>query len=144
MQESSSNDVLKEAVKRLIESYRVHAIILFGSRARRDHKPWSDYDLLIIGDFKEKFLDRIGKMLEILPSKVEPHPYTLSEAMEMLKKGSPTIVDALEEGILFYSDEEFKTLRQIYEEMLRKGLGRSKVSIILPDFEENDSNSQKI
>lgn len=142
MQENSSSEILKEAVNKLRENYRIHAIILFGSRARKDHKPWSDYDLLIIADFSEKFLDRIGKLLEILPSKVEPHPYTLNEAIEMLKKGNPTFVDAFEEGILLYSDEKFELLKQIYEEMLRRGLRRSKVSIILPD--ETDLNSPKI
>ncbi|MEM0302986.1 MAG: nucleotidyltransferase domain-containing protein [Archaeoglobaceae archaeon] len=142
MQESSSDEILREAVNKLKKSYKVHAIILFGSRARKDHKPWSDYDLLIIADFKEKFLERIGKLLELLPSKVEPHPYTLSEAIEMLKRGNITLVDALEEGVLLYSDEEFEILRQIYKEMVEKGLRRSKVSIILPESEETDS--QKI
>ncbi|MEM1772124.1 MAG: hypothetical protein QXE70_10685 [Ignisphaera sp.] len=42
---------------------------------------------------------------------IELHPYTLtlSEAIEMLKKGDPILVDAFEEGIVLYSREEFKT-----------------------------------
>lgn len=125
--------MLEEAVKKLRRNYKIFAVILFGSRARKDHKPWSDYDLLILGDFKEKFLDRIGKIMETLEPKIEPHPYTLDEAIEMLKKGNPTIVDALSEGIVLYSEREFEVLKQIYEEMLKKGLRRSKVSIILPE-----------
>ncbi|MEM1513262.1 MAG: nucleotidyltransferase domain-containing protein [Candidatus Jordarchaeales archaeon] len=119
---------------KLKKNYKLIAVILFGSRARGDFKPWSDYDLLVIADFSEKYLDRVGKLLEILDSGlVEPHPYTLEEAVEMLKKGNPTIIDALSEGVILYENEEFKAIKAIYEEMVRKGLKRSKVSIVLPD-----------
>ena len=43
---------------------------LFGSVARNDFNEGSDNDITIIGDFKERFLDRIGKILEILKGKV--------------------------------------------------------------------------
>uniref|UniRef100_A0A7C4H2N0 Uncharacterized protein n=1 Tax=Ignisphaera aggregans TaxID=334771 RepID=A0A7C4H2N0_9CREN len=71
----------------------------------------SDYDTLIIADFESKYLYRIGKNLELIDSvrlNIEPHPYTLSEAIEMLKKGNPILVDTFEEGIVLYSREEFK------------------------------------
>jgi len=72
--------VLKEVVERLRREFGAKAVVLFGSRARGDWKPWSDFDLLIIADFKEKYLDRVGRVLEALgdiPIEVEPHPYTL-------------------------------------------------------------------
>lgn len=134
-----SNEVLKEVVRRLVKELNAKAIILFGSRARGDWLPWSDYDILIIADFKEDYLSRLGKVLEILsnlPIPVEPHPYTLEEAIEMLKKGSPTIVDALEEGIVLHKSEDLSKLMKTYEEMKRKGLRRSEVSIILPPNNE--------
>lgn len=40
-------------VELLKKKYNLVAVILFGSRARGDFKPWSDYDLLIIADFTE-------------------------------------------------------------------------------------------
>lgn len=46
-------------VDRILSRYKVHAIILFGSRARGDWLPDSDYDMLVVADFEEPFLDRI-------------------------------------------------------------------------------------
>ena len=134
----NNNEVLKEVVRRLVKELNAKAIILFGSRARGDWLPWSDYDILVIADFKEDYLSRLGKVLEVLsdlPIVVEPHPYTLEEATEMLKKGNPIIVDALEEGIVLHKSEDLDKLMKTYEEMKRKGLRRSEVSIILPPNE---------
>lgn len=39
---------LKEAVRRLVEAYQPEAIWLFGSHARGDAGPDSDYDLMVI------------------------------------------------------------------------------------------------
>lgn len=39
---------LAEIVRRLADAYRPRAIYLFGSRARHDHRPRSDYDLLVV------------------------------------------------------------------------------------------------
>ncbi len=131
-----SNDYLINIVEILRKNLdHLDAIILFGSRARGDWRPWSDYDLLIIAEFREKYLDRIGKIFNILKDiriPIEPHPYTLEEALELLRNGNPTIIDAIEEGkILFITDrgkklyEEFKRLRNL-------GLKRTKTTIIIP------------
>lgn len=127
--------VLERVVELLAEKLRLKALILFGSRARGDWSPWSDYDLLIIADFDEQYLDRIKKLLDILskiPLEIEPHPYTLQEALEMLKRGNPIIVDALEEGIVLYTTEDLNKLVETYRELRRRGLRRSETSIILP------------
>ena len=39
---------LAEIVRRLADAYRPRVIYLFGSRARGDHRPRSDYDLLVV------------------------------------------------------------------------------------------------
>jgi uncharacterized protein len=39
---------LREAVRRLVEAYQPEAIWLFGSQARGDAGPDSDYDLMVI------------------------------------------------------------------------------------------------
>ncbi len=129
------NKLLREVIERLTRKYSIKAIILMGSRARGDWTPWSDYDLLIIGDFSEKYLDRIKSILEVIgetPLEVEPHPYTLEEAMEMLRRGNPLVVDAMEEGIVLYATNEIEKLKSLYEELKRRGLRRSRTSIIVP------------
>lgn len=136
-EKSSEREELLKAVERIAKSYRVDALILFGSRARGDYKPWSDYDVLIVADFKEKYLDRIGRILDMLSDLsiyVEPHPYTFEEAVEMLRRGNPTLVDALSEGIVLYSGEKFKELLKHYEELLRRGLRKTETSVIVPSL----------
>lgn len=40
-------------------------VYLYGSFARGEIHEGSDIDLIIVGDFKERFFDRIGKILEL-------------------------------------------------------------------------------
>ena len=82
---------LKEYVERVKDRVRLHAAILFGSRARGDHGPWSDYDLLLIGDFREPYLERLKILFDLCEGiriPIEPHPYTLEEALRMLERGT--------------------------------------------------------
>ena len=126
---------LREVVERLSRSLDLVAVVLFGSRARGDWRPWSDYDLLIIAWFREGYLDRIKLVLDVLADvkiPVEPHPYTPQEALEMLRRGSPTIVDALEEGVVLYDSGWLEVLRRELETMKERGLKRSNTTIILP------------
>ncbi|MEO3993122.1 MAG: nucleotidyltransferase domain-containing protein [Desulfurococcaceae archaeon TW002] len=135
LEKSSEYEELLEAVKKIVSNYRVDALIFFGSRARRNYKPWSDYDILITADFKEKYLDRIGKILDLLSDLkiyVEPHPYTFDKAIEIFKKENPTIVDALSEGLVLYTGEKFKELLKHYEELLKRGLRKTETSAIIP------------
>ena len=112
---------------------RLHAAILFGSRARGDHGPWSDYDLLLIGDFKEPYLDRLKTLLDLTEGiriPIEPHPYTLEEALRMLERGNPSIVDAVEEGRPILVGEGWEKILERYRSMRRRGkLRRTRTSI---------------
>ena len=46
---SADDPVLAEAVRRLMEAYQPARVYLFGSVARGDAGPDSDYDLLLVG-----------------------------------------------------------------------------------------------
>ncbi len=130
-----SDSVLDTVVKCIVSRFRIYGIILFGSRARGDWGPWSDYDILVIGDFDKPYLDRIKDLLDALSDvkePIEPHPYTLDEALSMLRKGCPTIVDALEEGVILYKTEELNKLIELFHRLKEKGLKRTSVSIIVP------------
>lgn len=127
---------LKDVVKKLASRYRLTTVILFGSHARGDWGPWSDYDLLIIGDFEKNYVDRIGEILELLSDikiPVEPHPYTLQEALQMLGEGNPLIVDAIEEGRVLYRSRDYDRLLETFRRLREKGMRRSSTSIILPE-----------
>ena len=45
---TASDPALAEVVRRLVEAYRPECIYLFGSVARGDAGPDSDYDLLVV------------------------------------------------------------------------------------------------
>jgi predicted nucleotidyltransferase len=51
-----------------LNAFRIHIrkIVLFGSRARGDERPWSDYDLLILVDRRDQSLvDKIYDAVHI-------------------------------------------------------------------------------
>ncbi len=127
--------ILNRVVEILKMRYHLIAVILFGSRARGDYTPWSDYDILIIADFQSPYLERLKEVLDILKDvkiPIEPHPYTLEEAIRMLKNGNPTIYDALDEGIILYETEEFMVLKNLFEKLKKKGMRRTNTTIIIP------------
>lgn len=125
---------IKKYIEKVSRYVKLHAAILFGSRARGDHGPWSDYDILLIGDFNEDYMERLKKLIDLasdIKLSIEPHPYRLEEAIKMLERGNPTIVDAIEEGILIEAGEEYNKLLDKYREMKSSGkLKRTKTTII--------------
>ena len=140
MGDKEENHLLREAVRKIIKVFDVKAIILFGSRARGDWGPWSDYDLLIIGDFRERYLDRLKRILDVIgdiPIPIEPHPYTMEEALNMLRRGNPTIADALEEGVILYSTKDLELLMEVYRELKRRGMRRTETTIIVPSSDDS-------
>ena len=46
--EFSEDSALREIIRRLVDAYRPERIYLFGSKARGDQGPDSDYDLLVV------------------------------------------------------------------------------------------------
>ena len=130
---ASEIEILRKYVEKVSEMIRIHVAILFGSRARRDHGPWSDYDILLIGEFEEPYLERLRILLDLASDvkiPLEPHPYSIDECIRMLEKGNPTIVDAIEEGIVIHADEQFSRILEKYQEMKKSGkLQRTKTTI---------------
>jgi hypothetical protein len=61
-------------------------VYLYGSFAQGKIHEGSDVDLIIVGDFKERFFERIEKILEMTDLPVEPLVYTKEEFAQMKKK----------------------------------------------------------
>lgn len=140
---SEEYSILKRIQGIIGQRLKVRGVILFGSRARGDFMPWSDYDVLIIADFKEPYLDRLAVVMDMLkdfPSSIEVHPYNLEEAIDMLRRGNPMIVDALEEGKLIYAGEGLEKLLCVYKELTMAGMKRSNTTIILPEGRSSDNH----
>jgi len=84
--------------KKLKERYDVKHIYLYGSYARKEFNEGSDIDLLIVGDFMEKFKDRIANVLMLTDLPIEPLCYTPKEFEEMKKKENPFILNVIKES----------------------------------------------
>ncbi len=95
---------LQRIVKQLASKYQPRQIILFGSWARGDFHVGSDIDLIIIKETSERFIDRIGKVLELVnsPFAIEPMVYTPQEYQRMLKENNYFLKNALLEGRVIY------------------------------------------
>lgn len=76
----------------------VTAVYLYGSLARGDVHEGSDIDLLIIGNFKENFFERIFAVLRHTTLPIEPLVYTREEFEEMKDRKNPFILEVLEKG----------------------------------------------
>ncbi len=105
----SRSKELFEKINRFVDKLTSHISIkkvyLFGSVARNDFNEGSDIDLAIIGDFKERFLDRPDRILEMTELPIEPVCYTEKEFEEMKRKGNPFVKEILK-GKLLYSAKD--------------------------------------
>lgn len=76
---------INQFLKRLRKRYPDARAILFGSYARGDVHEKSDVDIIVIADFKQRFVDRIGELLDLAPKglRLEPLAYTPQEFKQM-------------------------------------------------------------
>ncbi len=107
-----SNKIVKRFINLIIKKYNLKKIIIFGSFARGDYHKGSDLDLIIVGEFKERFIDRMGKIIELNDSdlEIDAMVYTEEEFQKMIKERRPFIEQALEEGIVVYEKRDTKCI----------------------------------
>ena len=102
----SEDPILQEIVRRIVEVANPDRIILFGSRARGDARPDSDYDILIIGPSDEKSAYRrvceIYKALWGLKTAEDIVWITPQEIDDWVNVTSHLITRALREGQNLY------------------------------------------
>lgn len=107
-----TNKIVKKFINLIIKKFNLKKIIIFGSFARGDYHKGSDLDLVIVGEFKERFIDRIGKIIELNDSdlEIDAMVYTEEEFQKMIKERRPFIEQALEEGIVVYEKRDTKCI----------------------------------
>jgi len=79
--------------------FQVDRIFLFGSAAKGSMHEGSDIDLIVIGDFSERFHRRIAALLDLTDLPVEPLCYTPAEFELLVEEKNPFILEALLEGV---------------------------------------------
>ncbi|RKY97892.1 MAG: nucleotidyltransferase domain-containing protein [Candidatus Hydrothermota bacterium] len=103
----TNEEIIKEIVERLKKVPEVKKIIVFGSRARGDYSEESDIDLLVIGDFKGRIIDRqvrLDQKLRDIHEKVAIDLFPLSddEIKTLIDAGSLFWKEVLQTGITVY------------------------------------------
>lgn len=95
--------MLEEIVRRITATVRPDRIVLFGSRARGDARPGSDYDLLVIRQSAEPRYRRAVPLyaaLADLPVEVDLMVYTPEEVREWSGVRQAFVTTALRQGRL--------------------------------------------
>jgi predicted nucleotidyltransferase len=91
---------LERFVRRLKETLPLQEVHLFGSFVTGKIHEGSDIDLVLVGQFTERFQERIFRVLELddenLP--IEPLCYTPEEFDAMIQEGNPFILEVLKTG----------------------------------------------
>lgn len=104
---------LQDEVNRIVDiitqNYLPEKIILFGSLADGNIHEWSDIDLVIIKDTKERFIKRLHDVrLMVKPREgVDFIVYTPAEVEDMQKKGRRFFMkEILEKGRVIYDSRK--------------------------------------
>ncbi|QDA32157.1 nucleotidyltransferase domain-containing protein [Thermococcus indicus] len=121
---------LESFVKRLVDYFHGDVtVILFGSRARGDFNRASDYDLIVVSKrLKGNPLRRTRPLYELNDEFLDLDilAYTPSEFLRAMESLSPSVLDAMKEGILLHDNGFYKTAKRHFEELKRKGLRKER------------------
>jgi predicted nucleotidyltransferase len=105
---ATSDIAAEEIVRRLLSAGQPEKVVLFGSRARSDSGPASDYDLLIVQTSKRPRWERAGayyRALSDLPVEVDVVVFTPEEVEDWRFVPQAFVTTALREGKVLYERE---------------------------------------
>src|SRR6266571_3782564 len=100
--------LFEEIARRIVALCQPQKIIVFGSRARRDHRPDSDVDILVVAESDEPRYKRAGRLytaLASLPVQVDILVYTPREIEEWSQVPQAFVTMAIREGLIVYEHE---------------------------------------
>lgn len=101
----TNDEIIEEAVKRLVDAAHPQRIILFGSYARNEATPSSDMDLLVVVGEE---IDRRGEMVRLLkvlrglPIPFDVLIFTDGDIEDWGNVQGTVLYPALREGIVLY------------------------------------------
>jgi predicted nucleotidyltransferase len=97
--------LIGDIVRRIVDTAHPEKVILFGSRARGDARPNSDFDVLVIKQSDEPRYRRSAPLyaaLADLPVEVEVLVYTPEEVEEWSAVPQAFVTTAMREGTTIY------------------------------------------
>jgi predicted nucleotidyltransferase len=103
-----NEDLVRDIVRRIVETAQPEKIILFGSRARGDSRPGSDFDVLVIEHSDAPRYRRDAALylaLAGLNAPVDVLTYTPEEIAEWSAVPQAFVTTAIREGKVVYERE---------------------------------------
>jgi predicted nucleotidyltransferase len=100
-----SDHLIRDIVRRIVDTAHPDKVILFGSRARGDARPNSDFDVLVIKPSDEpRYRRSIPLYVAVadLPVEVEVMVYTPEEVEEWKEVPQAFVTTAVREGATIY------------------------------------------
>ena len=107
-EEAAAHRVASAFLRKLSDAHDVAEVIMFGSRARGDHRPDSDLDLAIVlngprGDFIDTKLEMAGIAFDVLMETgvlVQPFPMWVGDLAHPERFANPGLIQSIsEDGI---------------------------------------------
>ena len=102
---SLNDDLVRDIVRRIVDTVQPEKVILFGSQARGAGRPNSDFDVLVIKQSDEPRYRRSAPLyaaLADLPVEVDVMAYTPEEVEEWSEVPQAFVTTALREGTTIY------------------------------------------
>jgi predicted nucleotidyltransferase len=116
---------LTRYVKQLQEVYHPERILLFGSLASGQVGEWSDIDLVIIKESRQKFLDRIREVMHLLKPRVgvDILVYTPEEFAQLSRERPFVREEIIAKGKVLYERDipHLRLLRQTHQRVWSGG-----------------------
>ena len=100
-----NDELIRDIVRRIVDTAQPEKVILFGSRSRGDARPHSDFDLLVIKESDEPRHRRSVPLyvaLADLPVEVEVMVYTPEEVDKWSGVPQAFVTTAVREGTTIY------------------------------------------
>jgi len=101
-------NLMDEIVRRIVKTIDPEKIILFGSRARRDARPESDIDLLVIAESTQPRYRRAAPLYGVLSDILAPMDilvYSPEEVLEWSQVPQAFVTTAIREGTVLYENQ---------------------------------------
>ncbi|MCL6581336.1 MAG: nucleotidyltransferase domain-containing protein [Firmicutes bacterium] len=119
---SADRSLLDAFVANLRETLDPAAVVLFGSRARGENFPESDYDVLVVSDRFEGVhpVRRRETAIRAWPAHKAVDILCLTEG-ELLALDRPVTWDALEEGVVLHDSGVWERALEAFRKLRREG-----------------------
>ena len=138
MSKKQLTDLFSDMINKIEKRIHLHAFIIFGSRAKGNYLEHSDYDIVVIADFTESYLDRTDWIVHQTAPMVamDVFCYTPEEFDQLFKNYRLTAIDAIDEGIVLKGENYIKKYREELMDFKKRGMKKDNTVLHPPQIEQ--------